>query len=223
MGSPRHTPLARLAALLALAAVLLWSEGKAPPRQAIVFLHGWRPVPPFVYGKWLRHLAAQGNTIVYPVYQQRDDRPEAVLANAIAGIRAGLRAARAEPAGLVAVGHTTGGALAFDYAALAADEGLPGPHAVLAVYPDRKPEGGEVTPAELSRIPPQTRLAVIAGPGDPVPDGEAQARALLGAAERVPGARRRYLTAPRGAETYLDTAAVRRAVWALSVITETCR
>jgi hypothetical protein len=179
------------------AAVLLWSKGKPLPREAVVFLHAWLPRPPSVYGAWLYHLAERGNTIVYPVYQQAATKPEAFLDNAIAGITAGLRAAHADPTSLVTVGETTGAALAFDYAAVATERGLPGPRGALAAFPGRNPGNGEVIPTDLSRIPPPTLLEVIAGPGDPIPGGEAQARALLRAATAVPNTHRRYLTAPR--------------------------
>ncbi len=196
------------------AAVILWRKGSRPPPEAVVFLHGWLPKPPIAYGAWLRHLAEAGNTIVYPVYQGLLTKPEKLLGNAIAGIAAGLRAVRADPDSVVAVGDTTGGALAFDYAAVAADRGLPGPRAVLAAFPGRNPGRGEVTPADLSRIPPQTQLAVIAGPGDPIPDGEAQAQALLRGATGVPSELRRYLSAPRDTGPRGEGRPSRRAFWA---------
>ncbi|MBA3866011.1 MAG: alpha/beta hydrolase fold domain-containing protein, partial [Solirubrobacterales bacterium] len=175
-------------------AAVLWPAGGKPPRDVIVFFHGWLPGPPSSESEWLRHLAMEGNTIVYPVYQTARGRPEGFRANALAGIRAGLRAVDADPDRVVAIGRTTGGALAFDYAAVARSHGLPTPSAVLAVFPGRNPGNGLVTPADLSRIPSQTRLAVIAGPGDSIPDGAAQARALLRSATRVPAGRRAYLT-----------------------------
>jgi hypothetical protein len=194
------------------AAVVLWPAGTAPPRDAIVFLHGWLPSPPSVEGEWLRHLAARGNAIVYPVYQTVRGRPEGFRANALAGIGAGLRAVHADPATVVAIGRTTGGALAFDYAAVARARGLPAPRGVLAVFPGRDPGNGEVTPADLSRIPSRTHLAAIAGPGDSVPGGAAQARALLRGASGVPRRRRAYLTPPFPAPSArVSAAAIRRA------------
>jgi acetyl esterase/lipase len=172
---------------------LLWSRGSPPPHQAVIFLHGWLPTPPRSYGLWLRHLAERGNTIVYPVYQEWATKLKDFLAGAIAGTRLGLRAAHADPASVVVIGHTIGGALAFDYAATAPHEGLPAPRAVLAVYPGRKPPGKYLPPADLSGIAPGTLLETIAGPGDPIPKGDAQARSLLAGATAVPQSRRRYL------------------------------
>ena len=199
----------------ARAAVLLWRAGRRPPRDAIVFLHAWQPMPPYVYGAWLRHLAREGNTIVYPVIQGLSTKPEAILPGALAGVATGLRAAHASPDSVVAVGDNTGGALAFDYAALAGSRDLPAPRGVLAIFPGRNPPGGEVTLADLSRIAPHTLLEAIAGSGDPIPDGEAQARALLQGARQVPADHRRLLGAPavgRGGPMR-PTPAARRAFW----------
>jgi acetyl esterase/lipase len=179
------------------AAALLWRKGKPPPAEAVVFLHAWLPWPPSSYGPWLRHLARRGNTVIYPVYQQMGSKPEDLLGNAIAGIAAGLRAAHVGPSSLVVVGDTTGGALAFDYSAVATERGVPGPGGVLAAYPGRNPPGGEIPSADLSHIPRGTLLEAIAGPGDLIPSGEAQARGLLAGATAVSSAQRRYLTAPR--------------------------
>lgn len=198
------------------AAVLLWRSGTRPPRSTVIFLHGWEALPPYFYGAWLRHLSMQGNTVVYPVMQGLATKAEALRSNALAGIAAGLSAVHADPRTVVVIGHTTGGALAFDYAALARARGLPSPRAVLAIFPGRNPPIGEITPANLSRIPAAARLEVIAGPGDPIPNGEAQARTLLSGATRVPAERRHLLAAPdvgRGGPMR-PTRAARRAFWA---------
>jgi acetyl esterase/lipase len=198
------------------AATLLWNKGKPPPRDAVVFLHGWLPLPPVVYRGWVRHLARQGNTIVYPFYQNLRAKPETFRAAALEGISAGLHAAAADPDSVVAIGHTTGGALAFDYAAVAAGQGLPQPRAVFAVYPGRNPPTGEIPAADLSGIRPRTLLEVVAGPGDPIPNGGAEAHALLDGATRVPATGKTYLSAPRRGHdpSRQESVAPRRAFWA---------
>jgi hypothetical protein len=174
------------------AAVVLWdAHRRRPPRDVVVFLHGYEPLPPWTYGDWLRHLANAGDAIVYPVYQGPATPPGRYRAGAIDGIAAGLRVARARHRSVVAIGVNTGGAVAFDYAAVARSEDLAPPRAVAAIYPARNPPDGTVTPADLAAIPPRTHLLVIAGPGDPIPAAEAQARALLAGAHRVPSRFRR--------------------------------
>jgi pimeloyl-ACP methyl ester carboxylesterase len=200
----------------AQAAILLWRNGQVPSQDAVVFLHGWSPLPPFLYGAWLRHLAYDGNTIVYPVYQRsRDTKPETFREAAVAGIAAGLRAIHANERHLIVIGHTTGGALAFDYAAVAPRRHLPEPRGVLAVYPGRDPGNGRIVAAGLSAIPADTDLEVIGGPGDPLPHGEAEATKFLRAATSVQALRKTLLRSgePNVGGPVPGTAAARKAFW----------
>jgi len=176
------------------AAVLLWREGERPPREAIVYLHSWLPLPPSAELRQERRYLRRGRSIVYPVYQDPDTPAGQVRRHAVAGIAAGLEAIGADPRTLVAIGATSGGALAFDYAALAPRLGLPRPRAVIGVHPGRNPDG-VIPPTDLSRIPPGTRLMAITSEDTRIPDGEAQARALLGGATRVPRRNRTLLRA----------------------------
>lgn len=202
------------------AAVVLWSKDRRSPtsRTVIVFLHGYQPNPPSAegYGDWIAHLTSEGDTVIYPVYQTVNTKPEHYLENALAGIRAGLSAVSVDPKGIVLIGHTTGGALAFDCAAVAQREGLPAPRAVVAVYPGRHPVSGfAVTSSDLSDIPASTRLIAIAGPGDPIPNGDQEAHALLDGATHVPMAQRVYMSAPyiRSPGPFPTSLKPRRSFW----------
>lgn len=177
------------------AAAILCKAGAPPPRKAVIFLHGWHALPPYAYGSWLRHLVGEGNTIVYPVYQGLRTPSDEMGENAIAGIRSALDAFDADPRQVAVIGHVTGGAIAFDYAARAEELGLPSPRAVFAVYPARNPPSGPIPAADLSEIQSSTYLAVVAGTGDPIPEGNAQARTLLAGASRVPKRHRTLLRA----------------------------
>lgn len=175
--------------------VVLWQTGSAPPRRVVIFFHGWEATPPSADAEWLRHLAKEGNTIIYPAYQSKDSAQEDFLGNASAGIAAAfLSLPRSER--VVAIGRTTGGALAFDYSAVAQAKSLPVPLAVLAIFPGCRPPKVEIPPPDLSRIPASTLLEVVAGSGDPLPGGQAEAHRLLAAATGVP-ARSRRLLEPR--------------------------
>jgi hypothetical protein len=193
-------------------AVVLWSTGGPPPHALVIFLHGWQALPPSAEAGWIRHLAARRVTIVYPAYQSSSSSPTDLLADARAGIASAVRAFGLKDAPSVVIGRTTGGALAFDYAATATAAGLAAPSGVLAVFPGRRPPGGRVPTADLSRIEEGTELVVIAGPGDPLPGGEAEARALLAGATAVDPADR-HLELPRipSARAAIPTAQSRRA------------
>ncbi len=90
-------------------------------------------------------------------------------------------------------GHSAGGALAADYAAIARQARLPVPRAILSAYPGRRlrdvaPGIPEVAPA---LIPPSVRIESLGGARDTVV-GTAPAQRIARAATAVPRTRRRY-------------------------------
>ena len=201
-------------------AAVVRRAGVQGPQPVVVFLHGWGLTQRSAYRGWIRHLAALGNTVIVPRYQ-RDSRedPRRVRSHALAGIRQALRRAPAKPGTLVVAGHSAGGALAADYAAVAGSHRLPRPVAVFSVYPGRRILGypGGIPEADPARIPAITRVTALAGAGDTVV-GEAPARALVARATGVPRARRRFVrvTAAAAADHLAptrDDAAARRAFW----------
>ena len=157
----------------------------------VLFLHGWGATRPRYYRPWLDHLARAGNAVIYPRYQDSFvEPPPQVLGNVLAGVREALAHIDEDPGSLVVAGHSAGGALAADYAAIARSARLPVPVAVFSAYPGRAlprlPFGiPEIDPA---RIPAGTRVVALAGTRDRVV-GTRPARRLA----RLAGARRRSL------------------------------
>ena len=139
------------------------------PRPVVIFLHGWVAIDPARYGPWIGHLVRRGNTVVFPAYQTRPAYDTtAPLGNVLAAVRAALAQVAVAPGRLVVAGHSAGGALAVDYAATAADNGLPVPAAVFSVYPGRKLRHLDVPipSADLTRIAPGTRVLLYVGERD---------------------------------------------------------
>ncbi len=127
--------------------------GRAGPLPVVVFLHGWGAPDPGFYRPWLEHLARRGNAVVYPRYQDSFVAPpRQALGNVLAAVRIALARPGLRADGLVVAGHSAGGALAADYAALARTAGLPVPAAVFAVYPGRRLPR---VPRGLPEIPPR--------------------------------------------------------------------
>ena len=160
---------------------------------AVIFLHGWGYQRPRDYRGWIRHLARAGNTVIVPRYQidERSD-PATVRPAMLAGIRRALRTTAVETDRLVVAGHSAGGALAADYAAVAHSLGLPEAAGVFVVYPGRAIIGTPGIPqADLSRIPSRTRLVVLAGARDAIV-GTEPARLTYEGASSIPNARRRF-------------------------------
>ncbi len=164
------------------------------PLPVVLFLHGWGATLPSNYRPWLDHLARRGNAVIYPRYQDSVlTPPEQVLGNLIAGVRLALARVDERPGTLVVAGHSAGGALAADYAAIAREARLPVPRAIFAAYPGRRLRGvapsiPEVAPA---LIPASVRIEALAGARDTVV-GTAPARRIARAARAVPRAARRY-------------------------------
>lgn len=96
---------------------------------------------------------------------------------------------------MTVAGHSAGGALAADYAAVAAAQGLPPARRVLVIYPGRAIRGSVagIPAADLSQIPSTTRLVVMASASDEVV-GDAPARALIDAATAIPPERRTFVS-----------------------------
>ena len=204
----------------ARSAAIVRRAGARGPQPVVIFFHGWGLVEPAAYRRWVRHLAALGNTVVVPRYQ-RDAAadPRRVRGHALAGIRRALERVPVAAGQLVVAGHSAGGALAVDYAAVADAHRLPRPVAVFAVYPGRRILGypGGIPQADVARIRASTHLTVLASSADEVVGSE-PARELVRATTVIPSSRRRLVmvTAPEAAGHYAPTrsdAAARRAFW----------
>jgi pimeloyl-ACP methyl ester carboxylesterase len=170
-------------------------DGRVP---VLLFLHGWGATRPRFYQPWLDHLAREGNAVIYPRYQDSVvDQPAEVLGNALAGVRLALKRIDAEPGSLVVAGHSAGGALAADYAAIARTAKLPVPVAVFSAYPGRTLRRVRVGIPEIdpSRIPSSTEVVALAGTNDRVV-GQRVARRIA----RTTGGRLVVIDDPRASD-----------------------
>ena len=162
------------------------STGETRPGSVVIFLHGWVAIDPARYGPWIAHLVRSGATVIYPAYQSKPTYDTITpLANVLAGVRAALAHVQLAPGRLVVAGHSTGGALAADYAAAATVNGLPAPAAVFSVYPGRKLHHLPVPiPAvDPSLVAPGTRVLAYAGERDTAVGSGTAERIVAGAAQ----------------------------------------
>ena len=188
-------------------------------RPTVVFLHGWGAIDPRAYGPWVRHLVERGSAVVLPRYQTSAlSLPAEALPNALRGVRAAFARLPGE-SDWVAAGHSAGGALAADLAAVARRAGLPRPRAVFAAYPGRGLAGVplRIPAVDPAGLPRGIRLVALAGARDRVV-GNAVARAIVASATPVPRSRRRFRLVTRpGAADHLAPqradAAAREVFW----------
>ncbi len=171
-------------------------EGRAP---VVVFLHGWFAVNPGFYGAWIDHLVRDGKIVIFPRYQNDVDMvSQDFLPNALAAIRDalgvlanGANHVRPDPGKFALIGHSAGGNLAAQIAAVAADphSELPVPQALVIAMP------GEIAPSRLpalSAISASTLMIVMVGEEDVVV-GDLRARQIFTQATAVPLSRKRYI------------------------------
>ncbi|MCC7191459.1 MAG: alpha/beta fold hydrolase [Phycisphaeraceae bacterium] len=176
----------------------LFEPASPVPKTApvIVFLHGWGQMNPRTYGAWIDHLAKRGNIVIFPRYQADllapgDTFTEAMLTSVKNALKTLDQPGHVTPdrKRFVIVGHSCGGVLAANLAALADKENLPHPRAVMCVQPGRS----EIFPlADLSKISADTLLITSAGDFDDIV-GDADAQRIFNEATRVKKENKRYL------------------------------
>ena len=154
----------------------------------VIFVHGFSAVDPALYGGWIEHLVRRGAIVVYPEYQAVSPlvgAPGAYLGDMMAGIREGLLTLTLrDDASVVVVGHSLGGSLAVNYAALAGGAGFPEPDVLMAVEPGGCRNCGSDTGIGValptaSVFPKDLSVSVVVGNDDTLV-GEAAARTIWG-------------------------------------------
>jgi acetyl esterase/lipase len=155
-------------------------EPDAPkPARApvVVFIHGWSAMNPAIYGAWIDHIVKRGNIVIFPLYQATMlTSPRDFTPNAVSSVQDALKRLQSEPDHVkpeldhfAAVGHSVGGLLVANLAALAKESELPQVKAVMSTEPGKTRTGdGEtfVPLADMSNIPASTLLLAIAGDQD---------------------------------------------------------
>lgn len=154
----------------------------------IVFSHGWMAIDPAAYGAWIEHLVRRGAIVLYAQYQTGPlTFPAAFTPNSVRAIKDAIvelgREGHVRPdlRRVGYVGHSAGGLLTANLAALAQSSGLPVPGAAMCVQPgiSNETRGRLGIPlADLSQMPAGMLLLCVAGDRDRVV-GDADARLIL--------------------------------------------
>lgn len=176
-------------------------EPKPVSAPVIVFLHGWGGMNPLYYGAWIDHLVKRGNIVIYPRYQAslltpiREFTPNTLTAikEAIARLQSEPGHVKADLTKFAAVGHSVGGLLAANVAALASENGLPPVLAVMSTEPGITEAPINIPLADLKKIPAKTLLLAVAGDQDTLVR-DFDAKRIYNESTRVPANNKDYIT-----------------------------
>jgi len=181
----------------------LFEPDSPKPRSApvIVFLHGWGGMNPLYYGAWIDHIVKRGNIVIYPRYQAtlltslKDFTP-----NTIAAVKDAVERLQTEKGHvtpdlnkIAAVGHSMGGLLAANVAALAADSKLPRVRALMSVEPGITESPINFVLEDLKKLPADTLLLTLAGDQDSLAR-DADAKRIYYESTHVPAANKNFIT-----------------------------
>jgi pimeloyl-ACP methyl ester carboxylesterase len=147
--------------------------------EVVVFLHGYGAYNPMCYGKWIKHLVARGNIVIYPRYQKNVLWPRAgkFPANAAKGIRDALsalqQAGRVRPRTqkVTYIGHSYGGVIATNLGVHWEKYDIPKPAAMLLATPGSGPLRGARLKS-YDALPADLHLSIVVGEDDYVVGSE---------------------------------------------------
>ncbi len=174
----------------------------------VLFVHGFNALDPTVYRAWIDHIVRRGAIVVYPDYQDVQlvgANPLTYLGNLLTGVRAAtaeLKTGRHPPIDLAraaVVGHSRGGILAANYAAVAEAQGLPLPAVLMPVEPGGCRGCGGVSErlgaplAPLDTVPAGVLALVVVGSEDDVV-GTTGGKLIWSGLEEVPLDQRDFVT-----------------------------
>jgi dienelactone hydrolase len=142
----------------------------------IVFNHGWSAFNPLFYQAWIEHLVKRGNIVIYPRYQESITSPsDEFTPNSIQAIKEAIGVLQSgghvkpDLEKFAIVGHSAGGLISINTAALAASQGLPQPKAVFCVEPGKSRSTNDTMGpilSDLSKVPSSILLLTLAGDKD---------------------------------------------------------
>lgn len=149
------------------------ADPKPDSADVVVFMHGYGAYNPMAYGKWIKHLVARGNIVIYPRYQKNllTPRPGGFPANAAKGIRDALELLqtgdhvrpRTDKVGYI--GHSYGGVILANLGVHWESYRIPKPTAMMLCEPGSGPlKGARLTHYE--DLPADLNLLVVVGEDD---------------------------------------------------------
>ncbi|MCC6279502.1 MAG: hypothetical protein IT262_02810 [Saprospiraceae bacterium] len=168
------------------------TDPKPDSADVVVFMHGYGAYNPMAYGKWIKHLVAKGNIVIYPRYQKNLvwPRPEGFPENAAKGIKDALKAlekdghVRPRTDKVAYIAHSYGGVIVSNLGVHWEKYGIPKPASMLLCEPGSGPfKGARLT--DYAGLPDDLSLVVVVGEDDYVV-GDEFGRLVFQTAVRTP-------------------------------------
>jgi pimeloyl-ACP methyl ester carboxylesterase len=177
-------------------------DPKPEKAEVVVFLHGWLAMNPRIYGAWIRHIVRRGHVVIVPRWQASilTDSKE-FTPNALASLQDAFRQlasgghVRPASANMALVGHSAGGVIAANLAAIADAEKLPHPVALMSVQPgisNRTRPGVGFPLGDLSQIPADVLMLTLAGEADLL-CSDFDARTIIRESKQVPDSQKNFV------------------------------
>ncbi len=146
---------------------------KPDSAEVVVFLHGYGAYNPMAYGKWIKHLVAKGNIVIYPRYQKNLvwPRPVGFPSNAAKGIRDAIKVLQTEGHvkpkldKVAYIGHSYGGVTAANLGINWEKYRVPKPTSMLLAEAGSGPFSGARL-KDYSALPADLNLVIVAGQDD---------------------------------------------------------
>jgi acetyl esterase/lipase len=162
----------------------------------IIFFHGWGATNPNPYSAWIEHITKNGNIVVFPVYQAPITKPGEYTGNAIRAVLSAIELLKSrnhvkpDLGRFAIVGHSCGGMVAANVAAVAEASGLPAPKLLMSVQPGLV---ATVPLEDLSKIPADTLLLTVTGDLD-LTSGDRGAKKIFLETPQIPLGRKDFIT-----------------------------
>ncbi len=149
------------------------ADPKPDSAEVVVFLHGYGAYNPMAYGKWIKHLVAKGNIVIYPRYQLNLVWPQADAfpRNAAKGIRNALVALQKDghvhpkTDQVAYFAHSYGGVIAANLGVNWQNLGIPKPSSMLLCEAGSGPLKGARL-GGYGDLPADLHLIVVVGEDD---------------------------------------------------------
>jgi poly(3-hydroxybutyrate) depolymerase len=144
------------------------------PKDVVIYLHGQggaAEATPENHLPWIKHLVSRGSIVVYPRYEMEyEPDPMPFIVD---GLKTADKQVDLDGLPVLVIGYSRGGGLAVEYGAIADENDVPTPDAIIGVFPAGFGNAKERT--DLSSLPQTVELLFMVGDRDEVVGGQGAA------------------------------------------------